>query len=518
MSSPTIDFSKYEQKAPAQIDFSKYEANAAPKASFWDRFYDKPTAEDETLGRELSSAAQSIYGIPKAIIHAFTDEPTAEEKTQFQGDVQGAKRIGLGIHRLTTAPLQTAAEWYGNVAQGRVPDAYGQALSVAPEAIGQGAGTVVSAKLAEMAPASAKAVSDTVQKITPPAIRGAASGINTVLQKAPGAVGAAAGAGAGALTHVPYAEWLGAALGREVGKAVLPKLRVPGEDFGLPTPEPTNPGAPLPATPAPEQLNPSLVSPARTLPGQVAPERIAPEQPIPGVTSRPFIERVQPDRGLLLTGESPETSLNRIRELPTPERGLDPGIRPSIERIIDEAIPANEQPVANFQAKAKANYHLSALEEQLNNALGGKKLAPGVPLKDQAGAMQAPAAKLPEGFTPVESSALNGYKYDPGAQTFESITKNGEHYVHGEVDPETAQEFVDAESKGAAWNKLRNAPGVTYLGKMRNGKLLAAQPPSALRTSMRVEEPPEGTTVPTESNQLGLLEKMLEEALSKRGR
>jgi hypothetical protein len=203
---------------------------------------------------------------------------------------------------------------------------------------------------------------------------------------------------------------------------------------------------------------------------------------------------------------------------PTPERGLDPAIRPSIERIIDEAIPANEQPVANFQAKAKANYHLSALEEQLNSALGGKKLAPGVPLKDQASAMQAPAAKLPEGFTPVDSSALNGYKYDPGAQTFESITKSGEHYVHGEVDPETAQSFVDAESKGLAWNRLRNAPGVTYLGKMRNGKLLPAQPPSALRTSMRIDEPPQGTTVPTEDNQMGLLQKMLEDALAKKGR
>lgn len=214
---------------------------------------------------------------------------------------------------------------------------------------------------------------------------------------------------------------------------------------------PTYPGASLPATPAPEQLNPSLVSPSRTLPGQITPERIAPEQPTPGVTSRPFIERVQPDRGLLLTGESPESALGRLRNLLVPERGEAPDFRPSIERIIDEAIPASSPQSAATKAR---------LEELLNNAVGGKPLEPGMPLKAQG--------KLPVGFTPVESSALKGFKYNPESSEFEAMSTNGQHYVYGDVSPEQAESFANSNSKGQAWNNLRQSSPL--VAKVINGK------------------------------------------------
>lgn len=91
--------------------------------------------------REGSSAINSVTGMPSGIYHALTDPATPEE-TQAAGgpqEVSGAKRVGLGLQRLTTAPVAAAADWYKQVAQGKVPNAYEQALSVAPEAIGAGA-------------------------------------------------------------------------------------------------------------------------------------------------------------------------------------------------------------------------------------------------------------------------------------------------------------------------------------------------------------------------------------------
>jgi len=63
----------------------------------------------------------------------------------------------------------------------------------------------------------------TVPKVAPPVVRTVARGVNTALEHAPGIVGAAAG------------ETIGhPILGYGVGRAILPKLRIPGERFGLP--------------------------------------------------------------------------------------------------------------------------------------------------------------------------------------------------------------------------------------------------------------------------------------------
>jgi len=89
---------------------------------------------------------------------------------------------------------------------------------------------------------------------------------------------------------------------------------------------------------------------------------------------------------------------------------------------------------------------------------------------------------LPEGFTPAvsrgteSSAALKGYKYDPETREFESITQGGQHYVYGDVDPEVAAKFEAASSKGKAWGQLRNAPGVTRVATIINGKRIPFKP------------------------------------------
>lgn len=140
--------------------------------------------------------------------------------------------------------------------------------------------------------------------------------------------------------------------------------------------------------------------------------------------------------------------------------------RPSIERVIPSEAPPAAKPAP------------AALGTLLEEATGGQKLVSGVSLKNQPSAMKAAATgKLPEGFTPVESSAVKAYKYNPDAQEFETITKNGQHYIHGDVSPEQAAEFEAADSKGKAWNALRN--NSTLVAKVINGKRMPIKPLSA---------------------------------------
>lgn len=127
------------------------------------------------LAREANAAKNSITGIPSSIYHAFADAPTPEETQEAGGpqEVQGAKRVGLGVGRLTSEPIINAAKWYSQAAQGKVPDALNQALSVAPEAIGAGAGNMLAGKAIESARLP-QAVSDTIRQDIPARLMNAA--------------------------------------------------------------------------------------------------------------------------------------------------------------------------------------------------------------------------------------------------------------------------------------------------------------------------------------------------------
>jgi hypothetical protein len=76
-------------------------------------------------------------------------------------------------------------------------------------------------------------------------------------------------------------------------------------------------------------------------------------------------------------------------------------------------------------------------------------------MRDQFKPQGKPEA-VPEGHTPVDSSALKSYKYDPAKKEFHAVTKTGATYIHGEVTPEEAVAFDKAESKGKAWNEIRD--------------------------------------------------------------
>jgi len=214
------------------------------------------------------------------------------------------------------------------------------------------------------------------------------------------------------------------------------------------------------ATPTPEELNPALVSPARTLPGQVGPERIFGPRPTP---AQPIPSRA----GLALTGEVAAPAV------------AQPGAAGSMVESV-----AAPEPAAAPKPISKA-----ALGRQLDQALPeslgvepAKPLQPNVSLKNQIKAEVQAQAPLPDGFTRVKSDALRGYKYDPEAREFESITNDGQHYVHGDVPPEAVEKFEAADSKGRAWKTLRETPGVVRTAKVVNGQRVAATPPASIRS------------------------------------
>jgi hypothetical protein len=133
----------------------------------------------KTLGREVYSGAKSILGAPGAIYHAIADKPTPEET--------GLSPEQLPIYRMGIKPVANAIQDYSS---GKVtPD---EALENAPEAIGQGAGTVVGGKIAEtIAPKAIGAAGEAVSRKPIPiapedAARGLTKSVNPSVNEWPG--------------------------------------------------------------------------------------------------------------------------------------------------------------------------------------------------------------------------------------------------------------------------------------------------------------------------------------------
>jgi hypothetical protein len=102
----------------------------------------------------------------------------------------------------------------------------------------------------------------------------------------------------------------------------------------------------------------------------------------------------------------------------------------------------------------------------LEQATGGKPLAKGIPIGQQF-----------DRVTPKESSVVKSHSYDPSAKEMTVTTNNGQTYVHGDVTPDQAAAFSDADSKGKAWNELRN--NSTLVAKVQGGKRIAIKPTSS---------------------------------------
>ena len=396
----TLDMSTAQPiaTAPVTLDMSTAQPiGSAPQASVGQRLRQNFA---EGIGITNDEGAKNFFEHPINTLMGMLDSQgqlAVKAKDAYaKGDYKGALMYGLNYLAPFIGP-QTAKAGeqlnQGDIAGG-VARTLGAAVPVA----------LASPEVRTAAAAPVRAVA----QAAPAALQGAGKAVNTVLAKAPGSIGAAAGATAGgAFFGQPGAE-VGGAVGYALGRKLLPQLQIPLERLARALDK------------AQQTHATTAAADDAVFPGANLPEAPPQELLQAGALQHPGATPPTP----------PEAALGSIPLRDTTPPGA---------------------PVAPVRS-------LAELQQAVNDALGGKPLQAGVPLKSQiipATASAAKASALPEGFTPVESSALKGYKYDPAAQQFTTVSNSGQIYTHGEVTPEEAQAFADADSKGKAWNTLR---------------------------------------------------------------
>jgi hypothetical protein len=147
--------------------------------------------------------------------------------------------------------------------------------------------------------------------------------------------------------------------------------------------------------------------------------------------------------------------------IPAAEEGAALGKIP-----VNKSIPTEAAPVPPVEPPPAPTPNTKAIGQklgvQLEDALGAKKLDPKVPLKQQLDK----AIPVPEGHTPVKSSAVNSYKYDPATREFHVKFSSGDTvHTYGDVSPEEVKAFEQAESKGKAIQGIKRNPLVAKNGK-----------------------------------------------------
>lgn len=344
-----------------------------------------------------------------------------EDSPQNPGGAILARRMGKGLKQTAE---QGAGLFEGGTDNGSKllpafvrdinasPDPTGTYLKTAQDTLGDAAGQAIVGAATEGATRGAGAVEDLA---TDPAVRAAAK----------------AGAKAAAKTALKKIPIVG-----EAGKAGIDAAIDAYRTAKTPT-----------ATTVVE--DPALTTETRSLPGQHSPERIFGPRPTPAAP-------IPPRSGLMLTGEV------------APTVAKPPGAAGSIVESVTAPEPAAEPAPAPAPPKTTR----AAISKSVDQAFGVEKqpppkTVPGVTMRNQAAAQAAAAGELPEGFTATpKSSNLRGYKYDPATQEFDAITKTGQRYRHAGVTQEQFDAFEKHPSAGQAWNQLRDAPGVTPLGKV----------------------------------------------------
>ena len=389
----------------------------------------------------LQSVGRGLRGAVVGIGHALSPVPQ-EDKPPIAGPGgQQIYRFGKGLYDLGRQALQVPAAIH-DINQS--PDPLGTFANAGKEAAGQGA-----------AQALLMAGTEGVTRL--PLVKIARTGLETAK-------------GAGRIADTATFNRLSSALDtiRKTGGNI--------HDIWHP---PIYPGAPFPEAPA---VFPGAHLPENPgeFPGAPFPEAPAvfpgahlPENPgeFPGA---PFPAR-------------PGPALLQSRGLATGARIPEPEPASALERI---------GPPSSASMKTSSPGKLGDL---LNEGLGGRPLTPNVPLRLQIGEPDR-FAGVTEGFTPVKSSALKGYRYNPQTQELDVVTtSNTAPYRFAGVTPEHMAAFEGAQSKGAAWNIIRNAPGVEGVGKLNAaGELVPRIKPRTMQSATPEDLP----AVPAENENL----------------
>jgi hypothetical protein len=401
--------------AAAQTDwFAQNAPPAATSGDWFDQNAPKAATAQPSAADRLKSNFLSGFGITDdAGAKQFFAHPidTLMRSVEAQGDLAKKARdaydkgdyMGAVVHGLN----------YLVPFIGQQTDQAGQQLQSGDIAGGIGR-TLGTAAPALLSPEGRAAVSNTASAISEKAGNVATAARNVTPKQAGAIVGGAAGAYGGG--HIPGLGGapgpLGAVIGAERGAALAEKVL--GE----------------------ERAN-APIFPPRAAATEAASEATPAAETAPAKLPAAF-------QGPGATYQGPSgTAENPVRTVIT-----DPATgKPEFSDVVAAKQTAQPTPAAT-----PAN-----VEQVLNQSLGGRPLVRGVSLRNQPNAQAVAAGKLPEGFTPVDSSVLKGYKYDPEAKEFTAITQNGQSYTHGEVTPDQVAAFENADSQGRAWTQaIRN--------------------------------------------------------------
>lgn len=195
--------------------------------------------------------------------------------------------------------------------------------------------------------------------------------------------------------------------------------------------------------------------------------RLSPAEEVTTVKAKPVaantaegtaeMEALQPE-----TTQRAQQAVSEFRNVRDESEGLPEveAAQPEAESRLRQVIATRPTPQGGpIVSKAKVG-------ELLNQATGAKPLISNVPLRNQMDRVTP--------VVPKESSVIKSHSYDPNTRELTVETKAGGGYVHGDVSPEQAQSFANAESKGKAWNDIRN--NSTLVAKVVNGKRVAIKP------------------------------------------
>lgn len=464
----------------------------------------------KTLGREVYEGGKTIAGMIPGLYHSIVDKPTAEEAGAFGGD--RLKTIAGRVTGIT--PAVQAGITY---ADPKTRPTLDQALSVLPEAIGQGAGTVVAGKLAEVAAPKVVAAAKNVPAITKtaiaPAVRSAGKFIEaaTTPEIVGRTVGGTAGGLVGSATKIPHAGVIGAGVGEELGGAVgrnigskpiitAPRMRVYG--YGEPAPGlravPEGPAAPEWLKSESPKTAPIERDATRQNVPYAGEEEVAPisETPKPNTNAIAYRARDVGEQGVPYRPEShaqatrfktqAEGYMEGRQDIHGGKRQEVVGI--DLSQAPGFSVPKNNSNWIKFHGEVpesavsqvgagKPAITVDDVAGQVEKGLGGFEPQRGKPIYPQTPPTgeAAPKVELPSDFTPSkDSSWVSGYKYIPEENELEFITDKGTHHVLGDVRPEQHAELKTAKSVGAAINKIRKtSPDVA---KYINGKRVSVKP------------------------------------------
>jgi len=375
---------------------------------------------------------------------------------------QKKEGYGLGYRALTPVAEGVGVNVRGmedSAKQGDEAGVYGHALAV-PTAMAIGAGVAKGAPAIRSGAASALKIAP---EVIDPEITGIFSPRLAHLQKVAGKLGKAItpkptappiGAPQLEAPMSPAAQQLQSRIGIERGlQAQEPFPRL---SEGLPEVEEGQGTATAhlhKAIPVNEMGNARMELTPRRVPGEIAPEQVAVRPGRSGtISARPIPARP----GLLLKGDVEPVYPGAPQPQATPEllqsRPLAIGARtpPPDQSANLGSIPVKTGPQPAPITRARVG-------DLLDQATGGKSLAPSTPLRQQLDRI-TPA--------PRESSVIKSHSYDPNAKEITVTTHAGQTYTYGDVSPEQAAEFENG-SKGQAWGRLQKSSSVLV---KKNGK------------------------------------------------